>query len=700
VSLDPREDLAMPTEPSAHTRLLTLVFTDLEASTALKREHGDEAAGGLIAAHRALLLRHAEQCGGRPIDFAGDGCFLTFETPSAAVRFALRLQASHGARPELPRVRTGIHMGEVTEHGGDPVRVEGLAVDLAARIGALAAPGQVLLSSAVATSARQQISVEFEGVALGWHGHGRYELEGAGEALEIVEVGAAGGPFVRPRAGPKARPARRSQGLLVGAGIGLTLLAGWMLWWGAASDAPPIRAIAVLPLENLSGDPAQEYFADGMTDALIAELGKLESLRVISRTSVMRYKGARVPIPELADELGVEGVIEGSVLRDGDRVRVTAQLIDARSDTHLWAESYERELRAVLAIQGEIARAVAGQIQLELAPRDRERLAPPPAIDPSAQDAYFRGLAARSGFTRESVARSIAHFDEAIRLEPEWPLAHAAKSTSHFLLGHPLRADGRSAAEEMPQARRSALRAIELDENLGEGYGVLGQVLHFFDWDWEGAGRAFQRALELGVGDPSPRIGYAFHLLAMRRPDDAFEQIEAATAVAPGDPFVRQARADFFHATGDFERALGEADALLAEDPDYVPAVFHRMRARVGLGLCEEARADLRRLAELDLPEADAWRSVARTEGASGCGWLYRALRTKAEREGNLFVAAGNSARLGEWDAALDALERAHTMRLPMMGFLVSASDFRPLHDEPRFRRLAEQMRLPLEEHP
>jgi TolB-like protein len=333
----------------------------------------------LIARHREHLLRLAGETGGRVVDFAGDGCFLVFETPSAAALFALQLQQLHASEPELPQVRVGIHLGEVSERVG---RVEGLAVDLASRIQSLARPGQVLVSGAAAASARQRIDREVAGRAVDWKSHGAYLLKGAGEPLEVVEVASK-----RQRPSPRRRPARRrgpcreaSARALGGAHFGARAGGGYLRFQARAAD--PIRSIAVLPLENLSGDPEQDYFADGMTDALIGELAKLGALDVISRTSVMQYKGAHRPLREIAGELGVDGIIEGSVLRDGEEVRITAQLIDARSDHHLWSDSYQRELRAVLAIQSEVARAVARQIELSLTPGEAARLVPPAPVDP------------------------------------------------------------------------------------------------------------------------------------------------------------------------------------------------------------------------------------------------------------------------------------------------------------------------------
>src|SRR5262245_42657950 len=239
-------------------RVLSLVFTDLAGSTALKAERGDQAGFALIARHREHLVRLAGEIGGRIVSFAGDGCFLVFEAPSAAAFFALRLQQQHGAAPELPALRVGIHLGEVSEREGS---VEGLAVDLASRIGSLARPGQILLSAAAAAAARPRLDREVGGQALQWKSHGAYSLKGASEPLEVVEVGLEGlAPFAPPLAGDKARPVSRapSRRRLLLLGVGLAAAAAASLLFRGTRPLAPIRSIAVLPLENISGHLARD----------------------------------------------------------------------------------------------------------------------------------------------------------------------------------------------------------------------------------------------------------------------------------------------------------------------------------------------------------------------------------------------------------------------------------------------------------
>jgi len=690
-------------EDGATPRVLHLVFTDVVESAALKQTRGDQAAAELLDRERAELVRLAAECNGRIVDFAGDGCFLTFETGSAAVLMGLRLQQLHASQPDLPRVRVGIHVGEVSERaqpaGERTPRVEGLAVDLAARIQGLARPGQVLVSAAVATSVRQRLSHEVEGRTVRWQSHGRYRLKGSSEPVDVFEVGLEGiAPFAAPHAGDKARrvsPRGPALALGVTALVAATVLGYLALRMRTSPALAPIRAIAVLPLENLSGDPEQEYFADGMTDAMIGELAKISALKVISRTSVMQYKGAHRPLREIARELGVEGVIEGTVLRAGEQVRITAQLIDARSDHHLWAESYERDLAAVLQIQSEVARAVAGRIEIALSPHEAARLAPPKPVNPRAQDAYLRGRQSQGRLTLDGTRSAIDFYEEAIRIDPEHAPAHAGLSLSTFLLTWLFQ--GVSMHEAVPKARSEALRALALDDRLEIAHRALGQVLFRFDWDWAAAEREFLRAIELGRSDGA-LSAYANYLDVMGRHEKALALSDEAVAVSPFDLIRRVTRASILLNAGMYEEVLAATDAMLAADPNYWIAFYYRSYAFRQLGRYEESLGAERRWAELQPARAVAAAELERGWREGGQDGYNRALKRESERAGDLDTLAVVDAAMGDADGAFEALELAYERRSPLLVNLIADVGLKPLHKDPRFADLARRMNLPVPE--
>lgn len=306
----------------------------------------------------------------------------------------------------------------------------------------------------------------------------------------------------------------------------------------ASSDRPRrasskrIQQLAVLPLVDLSGEPEHDYFADGMTDALITTLAQIGALRVISRTSVMQYKGIRKPLPEIARELNVEAVLEGTVLRSAHRVRISAQLIDARTDTHLWAKNYESELRDILAVQSEVAQAVAREVKITLTPGERARLTAVRPVDPEAYDAFLKGRYYWYRRSPGALAKSLEYLERATTKDPTYALAHAGLADSFNSLGWDLFA-GLPPAEAFPKARQSAHRALTLDPGCAEAHAALGWAATAYDWDWVAAETAFRRAIELKPQYGPVHIWYSHFLHAMGRIGESSEEARRAIECDP-----------------------------------------------------------------------------------------------------------------------------------------------------------------------
>lgn len=298
-----------------------------------------------------------------------------------------------------------------------------------------------------------------------------------------------------------------------------------------SSAVPPrIESIAVLPFENLSGDPTQEYFADGMTEELVTNLGKITPLRVISRTSVMRYKGTRKPLPEIARELDVDAIVEGTVQRSGDHVRITANLLYAPTDRHLWADSYESEIGDVLGLQGKVARSVAAEVGVKLLPQERLRLPDNRPVNHEAYEAYLKGKYYTSKWSEEGFKKAVASFREAIDLEPTYAPAYEGLAEVYTFVG----AWGlQPSSESFPLAKAAALKALELDEGLAEAHADLGLIKMHFDWDWSGAEQEFRRAITLNPNAFRAHFSYGVFLTMMGRYDEAIKETQNARELDP-----------------------------------------------------------------------------------------------------------------------------------------------------------------------
>ncbi len=344
-------------------------------------------------------------------------------------------------------------------------------------------------------------------------------------------------------------------------------------WQRTAAPRRPIHSLAVLPLTNLSANPEQDYFADGMTEALIGALGKISALRVISRTSVMRYKNSDRRLPEIARELNVDAIVEGSVLRSDNQVRITATLVESVTDARLWGASYERDIRDVISLQREVARRIAREIRIAVTPDEEVRLASASSVDPQALEAYFRGRSHLNESTPRDVRQSVEFFKKAIARDPDFALPHAYLARSFALLGglvdyvFPPR-------EAMERAKASALRAIEIDPLLAEGHASLGFVQSAFERDWPGAERAFERSLELNPSFSNVHGWYAVHLSRMGRHEESVEEMTRAKALDPLSTrdfirgFVRYLAADY-------DQAITLCRMTLAIEPRFPPA--HRV---------------------------------------------------------------------------------------------------------------------------
>lgn len=347
-----------------------------------------------------------------------------------------------------------------------------------------------------------------------------------------------------------------------GAVLATTLIIAGLYFFRGGSKA--IESIAVLPLENLSGDPEQDYFADGMTEALITDLAQISALRVISRTSVMQYKGVKKPVPEIARELKVDAVVEGTVQRSEQRVRITAQLIHAPTDRHMWAKSYERDLRDILAVQSEVSRAIAQEIDVKLTPQQRTRLASPRSVNSEALEEYFQGL---SYYNRGWLENAILHFKLAIESDPEFALAYARMARCYYYVGLFGVLPPTEAFSKMNDA---AMKALEKDDALAEAHGYLALAKLHYDWNWPVAEREFKRALELNPSQADIRHDYAHFLMAMGRGEESLGESKSAAELDPLSLFLTSCLGWHRLFGRQYDQAIEQSLKVLQVDPNFI----------------------------------------------------------------------------------------------------------------------------------
>jgi TolB-like protein/DNA-binding winged helix-turn-helix (wHTH) protein/Tfp pilus assembly protein PilF len=509
----------------------------------------------------------------------------------------------------------------------------------------------------------------------------------------VAEVREVGSDDLDPRRERRAffmpRPAWVASALSL---LLVTAVGYWKLSPKAVID-PPIGSLAVLPLENLSGDPAQEYFADGMTDALIGDLARIGALRVISRTSVMHYKGTKKTLPEIAGELKVDAIIEGTVQRSGDHVSVRVLLIHVATDRHLWAETYERDLRDVLGLQGEVAQTIARQIQIKITPDEQARLASARPVNHKAYNDYLLGIYYWNKRTEEHVRKSIDYFQSAVREDPNYAPAYAGLADSYAVLTFRF-GDSREFA---PKAKAAAAKAIEIDGSLAEAHVVMACVMAHFDWDWQGAEREFNRAIELNPGSPIAHLRYAQHMAQMGRTEESIAESERALDVDPVSLIINTGFGQRLKNARRYDQAARQLRKTLEMDPNFFPA-----RIELGLVYAQQGRyadslAELKKAVEL-----------SRDGALAELGYVYAASGQRREARQILVELRELSRRryvspvdiafihvgLGEKDQAFNWLERAygeHSSKLTILK-MDPRSDI--LRADPRFDELLRRIGL------
>jgi len=527
----------------------------------------------------------------------------------------------------------------------------------------------------------------------------------AADSTETLPAAVEAVPATAPEPSSPAAPALSptdvrvsKRGVKVIAGsvaVLLAVLAAWV-WYSRSPARPSLRSIAVLPLQNLSGDPSQEYFADGMTDELITDLAQIHSLRVISRTSVMKFKQTTKKLSEIARELSVDAIVEGSVLRSGENIRVTAQLLDGRQDRHLWAASYERPLADVIGLQRQVAQAIAEQVRAELTPREHANLA---KSHPTNAEAYQAMLKGRLYFNERNQAaeeKALEYFKLAVEIDPTNAEAWTGIAGVYASLGADLGL--LPPGKVLPLAQAAIAKALAIDENLAEAHLQQAWIRFWFDWDWKGAETEFRRAIELNPGDSPAHRMYSYYLTLMARTEEALAEDRRAIDLAPLDTLPAIHLARIYLNARQPAKALEQSNRVLKMDPAFNGSYLFIARSYEAQKNWPEAIAAFEKTKSVYSVwyVAESGRILAESGRRTEADSSLKRLRELSQRT---YVSpvhfATLHAALGERQLAFDWLEKAYRERATALAYLAVDYEFDSLRPDPRFQDLLRRVGFP-----
>jgi len=511
-------------------------------------------------------------------------------------------------------------------------------------------------------------------------------------------------PQLPAPAAPRAvrKPARPF--LLAGSAVALLALLAVVLNLGEVRDrisgyvgGKRIRSLAVLPLENLSGDPDQEYFAEGMTDALITDLAKIHSLRVVSRTSAVQYKSAHKPLSQIARELGVDAIVEGTISRSGSRVRVTAQLVRGDRESHVWADMYERDVGDSIAMQGEIAQAIADRIRAEVTPDERAKLSAARRVDPQVYELYLRGRYYWNKRDPEGLKKSMEYFQRAVDEDPNFALGYVGLADTYNVLSDSFLI---SPKEALTKSRIASTKALQLDDNLAEAHASLAFVDFQLDWDWHAAELEFHRAIELNPGYATAHHWYSIFLSAMGRCEESVGEFRRAEQLDPLSLIIRLDGAATFYWCRDIKSAIGETRQVLEMAPDYSKAHLYIAGLYLAKGMFDDCLSEYKRGMQLAGGNAE-WTQLMEALVAASRGEAAESRRSLNQLTGKSqsvyldpYYFAIVYAALKDRDAAFAYLDKAFEQHTYILVYLKVDMRMDNLRSDPRYAILLQRLHL------
>ncbi|MDH2901347.1 MAG: adenylate/guanylate cyclase domain-containing protein [archaeon] len=645
-------------ETEQQRKLAAIMFTDIVGYTALAQRN-ETLALQRLAENRKILRSIFPKYNGIEVKTIGDAFLLEFSSALEAVHCAVAIQReledrrkSLDGAGDFVQVRIGIHIGDVVHSEND---IYGDAVNVASRIEPLAEPGGICLSDQVFEHVRNKIECPI--VSLG-----RKELKNVQRLTEVYKVVT---PWEKDASKYRTTSLDRNR-------------------------------IAILPMSNMSPDPGDEYFSDGMTEEMISAICTISSLKVISRTSAMKYKGTSKSIPEIGRELNVGSILEGSVRKAGSRVRISVQLIDVCTDEHSWSQTYDRELEDVFAIQSDIAKQVASALKVNLLSIEKKLIEKQYTHDTEAHNLYLKGRFHWHNATEAELNKAIEYFKLAIERDAKFSLAYVGMADSYIELCSQGCLDS---TETLEKAKPLVMKALELDDLVPEAHATLATLLQDYDWDWDGAERRFKRAIELNPNWSVVCHSYAVHLALRGRFDQAIAEIKHAEELDPFDIGIHDCAAETYRVSNQLESAINECEKELEIDPKFVPAHIKLGKTYLQKSLFEEGVSMMQKAVEMSGGSALGKAYLAYAYGVSGSKEEAKAIINElVEMSKKQYVSAFNLAvaccGLGDKEATIEWLEKAFDQRAGGLFKINVDPMFDSLRDEPRFQELVRKIGL------
>lgn len=670
------------------------MFADMMGYTAMMQE--DEAGAKLLRNHQRQTLEQLIPAhNGTIIQFFGDGTLSMFDSAADAVRCSIVIQHELQKEPKV-NLRIGIHSGDVVYNNEG---IFGDCVNLASRIESLSVPGAVLFSGKVYDEIKNQRDIKT-------HPLGKFHLKNVKQPIEVYAAANEGLVIPKPsEISGKTEPGsntffslfkKKSRKLIALAAVVVLFILTPALYFLLPEKNNEINSIAVLPLDNLSGNPDQEYFVSGMHETLITELSKISALKVISRTSTIQYKNTKKSLRQIAKELGVKALIEGSVIREGNTVRITVQLIDGTTDEHIWARDFDRKLQNILSLFSEVAQKIAGEIKIKLTPLDKVRLVSSPEVNPRAYELYLLGRHYWNQRTIQSFKQAIEYYKQAIEYDSTYAPAFAAMAEGYTLLGEQGGMRQKDARLHADTAIRSALL---LNKNLAEAHASKGIWELYNEWNWAEAEKSFKRAIELNPGYAITYQYYGRMLGYIDRYDESVVLLEKAKELDPLSPVIAAYIGQVYLFAKQYKKADEQFQQALKVHPNHALILHNIGELYLAQGRYTEAIAPLKLSAEMSVSShylaflGYAYALANRKEEARNI--LKKLLNQSDSDFTSGFNVAAVYLALGDKENALEQLEKGYVQRDVWMKELKAWPWFDRLKNEPRYKSLMKLMNFP-----